>query len=295
MTLPKDPTKHAEYIEKQKKSHLGKKAWNDGIPMSDEQKEKQRLIVLSKRVINTDLSNGSKICSICKIEKPLSEFFKAPTCNDGLQLHCKFCDYEKKYNSKKLKEIDLEQWKLDKKKNYQKFGKDNPFYNKTHTPEVLKINIEYHTGIKDSEETLVKKRDSHIGLTHTQETKDAQSKNRVGMRGTIPCEGLTELNKLIRTNTRMYVWRDEVFKRDNYKDVFNGKNSDDLMAHHIIKLSDIIEKYNITTISEAISCDLIWDVNNGITLCKENHMNGFHYENDGNELIVSNLPFNHNF
>lgn len=44
-----------------------------------------------------------------------------------------------------------------------------------------------------------------------------------------------------------------------------------LNAHHWKEFAKIIEENNITTLEEAIDCEELWNINNGITLCKECH------------------------
>jgi hypothetical protein len=40
--------------------------------------------------------NGLKVCSKCKIERPVSEFSKCKREKDGLQYHCKYCQNPRK-------------------------------------------------------------------------------------------------------------------------------------------------------------------------------------------------------
>ena len=69
--------------------------------------------------------------------------------------------------------------------------------------------------------------------------------------------GKTKESKLRKTNSQYKEWRDKVFKRDNYICQNCGKHTRDLEAHHIKEQS----KYP----------ELIYDVDNGLTLCHECH------------------------
>ena len=53
-------------------------------------------------------------------------------------------------------------------------------------------------------------------------------------------------------------WRTEVFRRDEYKCVCCGVNSNTLEAHHIL--------------SYASNEDIRTDVSNGVTMCRKHHV-----------------------
>jgi HNH endonuclease len=48
--------------------------------------------------------------------------------------------------------------------------------------------------------------------------------------------------------------------------------SRNLEAHHIKSFKAIKVQYNIRTVQDAIGCDELWDINNGITLCRSCHL-----------------------
>jgi hypothetical protein len=66
-------------------------------------------------------------------------------------------------------------------------------------------------------------------------------------------------------------WKLMVFGRDNYTCQKCGVRGVYLHAHHKIKLCDIVKNNNIITFEEALACDIIWDLDNGITLCRDCH------------------------
>jgi hypothetical protein len=79
-----------------------------------------------------------------------------------------------------------------------------------------------------------------------------------------------ELAFNIRHLHKYYEWRSAIFFRDKYKDKYSGEKGR-LEAHHLKPMLFILMDNNITTISEALACEELWDIDNGVTLLKENH------------------------
>lgn len=197
------------------------------------------------------------------------------------------------------------------------FKKGNiPFNkNKKLSPEHAKKCGLARLGIKDSEET--KKRKSQIGKLkgfgkwnlgkkHTKEWKLNQS-NRLklaykegkmnGNKGSkLSIEqklkirermlgvnapnfkgGVTPINMRLRGCYKYKIWREEVYKRDNYTCIFCGDNKGgNLEPDHIIPFSSILDKirfqYGVENLyDKALESELLWDINNGRTLCKSCH------------------------
>lgn len=84
--------------------------------------------------------------------------------------------------------------------------------------------------------------------------------------------GIEKLNHAIWNSKENNIWRLKVFKRDGFTcQICGNTNSNNFNAHHIIFLSKILQYYEITTIKDALKCELLWDTNNGVTLCKDCH------------------------
>ena len=66
-------------------------------------------------------------------------------------------------------------------------------------------------------------------------------------------------------------WRSDVFTRDEFtcQDCF--KKGVELNAHHLKQFKEIQEEYDIKIIEDALKCNEMWNVNNGLTLCVECH------------------------
>jgi predicted DNA-binding protein YlxM (UPF0122 family) len=82
---------------------------------------------------------------------------------------------------------------------------------------------------------------------------DKHGKNSYNWKG-----GTTPLHKLERNSKKFKIWREEVFKRDNYTCQVCYKRGGFLHAHHVKKFS----KYP----------ELRFDISNGITLCVNDHI-----------------------
>ena len=144
----------------------------------------------------------------------------------------------------------------------------------------------WNTGKHLSKKTKLKISETEKGKKLSKETKEKMSKVRKGKMpwntgkrcpqlGGINCNfwqgGIASLTILIRTNFKYRQWRSDVFTRDNFICQECGQWGGKLQAHHIKSLSSILQKYEITTLEEALECEELWNINNGITLCKKCH------------------------
>lgn len=137
------------------------------------------------------------------------------------------------------------------------------------------------TGHKQSEETKRKRSISNSGQIpwikgrhHSKKTKEKirnMQKGRCGIYSRRWKGGITPLNKLIWHLFKYRQWRSDVFTRDNFICQECGEESRKLNAHHVKPFSKILQYYEIITIEEALECEELWDINNGITLCEECH------------------------
>jgi len=105
-------------------------------------------------------------------------------------------------------------------------------------------------------------KNGHIGLKKDKHPQWIKDRNELK----------TVLHDAIRRLEEYDRWRNSVYERDNYRCQLCFKESDcDLQCHHIIPLSNLIKLTNISTDIDAIRYPIFWDVNNGITLCKNCH------------------------
>ena len=147
--------------------------------------------------------------------------------------------------------------------------------------------IPWNKGLKISpisEETKQRIKNFNQGKKLSEETKQRMSKSHKGKRCLFNVGinnhnwkgGISKLNNIIRNIFEYRQWRDDVYTRDKFtcQECGNKRNyykGIKLHAHHIKPFSNIFQYYEITTLEEALNCEELWNINNGITLCKECH------------------------
>lgn len=121
-------------------------------------------------------------------------------------------------------------------------------------------------GVPRSEETKRK-----ISKTRKYNYSIGKIKKRLGSNNNLWKGGLMDLRDKIRSSPEYKTWRLSVFNRDNFTCVNCNQIGGYLEAHHIKQFSEIIKKYNIKTLEEALNCKELLNINNGVTLCKPCH------------------------
>lgn len=101
------------------------------------------------------------------------------------------------------------------------------------------------------------------------------TKQKIGMGNTKQfCK--SHINELIRKSTRFKLWRITIFERDNYtcQDCKRRSRKGEriqIHPHHLCELAKIISHYKIKNITQAHQIPILWDIDNGITLCSRCH------------------------
>lgn len=101
-----------------------------------------------------------------------------------------------------------------------------------------------------------------IGKKHSEETREKMRLKRQKSDNPNWKGGITPINHLIRNSQEMKLWREAVFKRDNYTCVWCGNNKGDKQADHIKRFADFPE--------------LRFAIDNGRTLCVPCHRTTFY-------------------
>jgi hypothetical protein len=155
--------------------------------------------------------------------------------------------------------------------NKYKIGHNRPMLNKKDSIETKKKKSLAKLGISKSEEHKEKLRIARLGQKHTIETIENMKKYRTGKNNSNWKEGITPLNKQIRSSLNMKLWIINIFKRDNFTCQKCKNKGVILRSHHIKTFASIIKQYNIKTLEEALLCNELWNLENGITYCESCH------------------------
>lgn len=83
--------------------------------------------------------------------------------------------------------------------------------------------------------------------------------------------GIVPLTELIRKSVIYKLWRQAIFHKDNWTCQECGKRAGHIEAHHLKPFSQLLEENNIISLGQALRTEELWDINNGITLCKACH------------------------
>jgi len=130
----------------------------------------------------------------------------------------------------------------------------------------------FKKGHKGWNKGLTKETDSRVKLPKS--AREGVRKSLLGKTGknsrNWQC-GKTNLRRLIPQLDKYKQWRSDVFKRDNWTCQTCNKRGCYLEAHHIKSLKEIFSDNKIKNSEDALKCKELWELNNGVTLCKDCH------------------------
>lgn len=161
----------------------------------------------------------------------------------------------KKYNIKTRSQSEAMIGKKLTKEHKEKISKSN---SKPHSEERKKNISEAHKGKKLSYDHKKSIREAMIGL-------------RTGSDHPMWKGGISKIRNRLYSLYIYKEWRDAVYSRDKYTCNMCYKKGVKINAHHIETFKYITEKYSLIKFEDFISCDKLWDINNGITLCDKCH------------------------
>ena len=144
----------------------------------------------------------------------------------------------------------------------------------------FKIGNKVNLGRVQSNEERLNRSKIRMGYKHSIEIREKMSRNNLGYRSHFWKGGVSKISKKLRECLRYKIWRELVYKRDNYICVECGDNQGgNLNADHYpipfyIMLQKAKNLLGIKNLYEKIlKFDLFWNINNGRTLCLDCHKN----------------------
>lgn len=131
-------------------------------------------------------------------------------------------------------------------------------------------------GRKLSKEHIDNRTKSQKGLKRSKETLLKMKNSRSGEKCPFWKGGVSPINKLLRGSLEYRNWRESIYERDNYTCVQCGERGGKIDPDHIISFASIIEKVKFEQgvdrlYDKCINYPLLWDINNGRTLCRSCH------------------------
>ncbi len=91
-------------------------------------------------------------------------------------------------------------------------------------------------------------------------------------------DGRTKLQKIIRHLVEYRNWRENIFQRDNFSCVECRKIGGDLNAdHYPVAFSELLDKFQIKNVEQALGCSELWKIETGRTLCLDCHRKTFKF------------------
>ncbi len=126
-------------------------------------------------------------------------------------------------------------------------------------------------GKKQSEKHIKKRLESRKGYRHSKATRRKMSDAHKGKKCFLWKGGITSLILQVRMCFEYRQWRSDIFTRDNFTCQNCFKRGGKLNAHHLKSFAQIFYENNIKTMKNALGCQELWNINNGITFCKNCH------------------------
>ena len=126
-----------------------------------------------------------------------------------------------------------------------------------------------------------------MSIAHSGKTLSKEHKEKIGLRikelGIKPPiikgdrhhswkGGITPFAESVRKCLKYREWRTKIFRRDKFTCQFCKKSGVYLEADHFpITFAKILEDNKIRTLEVAFSCKILWNIDNGRTLCSQCH------------------------
>lgn len=124
-----------------------------------------------------------------------------------------------------------------------------------------------------------------LGRKHSDLTKMKQSLSKIGKNNPNWSGGMTSLQIQIRGRAKYKKWANECKKRDNFLCQICKEQKKELHTHHLYSFSNKLKENNIATVDQALKCESLWRLEDGITMCLDCHERTYNYLNKGRQNI----------
>jgi hypothetical protein len=284
MPPPKDPAKYDEWIRKNREAHTDKHPSEETLDkMSVSQKKRVRVPFTKEHCENLSKSCKGRIPWNLGVPHKQSTKDIMSEKKKGIPL----TEEHKKHLSESHKgQIPNVTPESKEKNRVAHLNKKASQHTKNLMSVAHKGQEAWNKGQKMPEGTGEKISKKNKGKKREESTRDKmRGENNHNWKG-----GVSELDRAIRALPEMYIWRYDVMKRDDFRDCFtNMRGNHNLEVHHIKALSIIIQEYNIKNVKEALNCKEIWDIDNGVTMFKDSHID--HHARFGLEILPKEYYF----
>lgn len=95
--------------------------------------------------------------------------------------------------------------------------------------------------------------------------------------------GTTILRYLIWSSYKYFNWRLDIFKKYDFTCQHCGIKKELQVHHNPYEFSDILKDFKIKNLNDAYICKELWDIENGIVLCKNCHKKTYKFK--GNQYV----------
>ena len=196
-------------------------------------------------------------------------FFCNNSCHGKWRIGNRNYNFEKHFSEKTKKKISNSRYEFKKK-----LGYINSPETRKKISNALKGRILSKEHIKHISKSNKSKKKPPFTEEHKRKLSESGKYPRPWLRGknsNFWKGGKTKLIKLIKASYNYKKWRNDIFIRDIFTCQECGKGGNNLQPHHKIPISIIIKDNNIENMDDARKCEELWNINNGITLCKTCH------------------------
>lgn len=181
-----------------------------------------------------------------------------------------YSQIEKKLNLKRgriyswFKKYKIESRSISESTKGKKFTEE-------HKKKIAVSNSKPHTEDRKKNISKSKKGNTIISNEHREKIRLKFIGLRTGSKHPMWKGGVSNVRNRLRQSFEYKNWRKMVYDRDNYTCQMCLSSNKYLNCHHIVTFSYIADTQSLISYDDYLKCEFLWDIDNGITLCKDCH------------------------